>query len=77
MKRFLLVTVLATLSTLPSSIAQTAAPDARTAQLLAMLKDVEVQQTQIVANQAEIETKLAAVAETIRVARIYSSRGGH
>jgi len=42
--------------------------------LLTLLKQVQAQQAQIVANQTKIETKLADLAETIRVARIYSSR---
>jgi hypothetical protein len=43
-------------------------------QLLALVKEVQAQQAQIAANQAKIEAKLAELAETIRVARIYSSR---
>jgi hypothetical protein len=43
-------------------------------QLLALVKEVQAQQAQIVANQAAIDTKLAALAETMRVARIFSSR---
>ena len=43
-------------------------------QLLALVKEVQTQQAQIAANQAKIEAKLAELAETIRVARIYSSR---
>lgn len=77
MKRLFLVAGLAAISSLPSSHAQTAAMGAKMSQLLALLRDVQTQQTQIVANQTAIETKLATVSETIRVARIYSSRGGH
>jgi outer membrane lipoprotein-sorting protein len=43
-------------------------------QLLALVKEVQAQQTQIADNQAKIAAKLAELAETIRVARIYSSR---
>jgi hypothetical protein len=43
-------------------------------QLLALVKEVQAQQAQIAANQAKIEAKLAELAETIRIARIYSSR---
>jgi hypothetical protein len=43
-------------------------------QLLALVKEVQAQQAQIADNQSKIEAKLAALAETIRVARIYSSR---
>ena len=53
------------------------APDAsggNEAQLLALVKEVQAQQLQITANQTKIDAKLAEVAETIRVARIFSSR---
>lgn len=46
-------------------------------QLLAMVKEIQAQQAQIAKNQAEIEAKLAVVAEAVRVARIYSSRSGN
>ena len=45
-------------------------------QLEAMFKEVQAQQIQIAENQAKIDAKLATLAEAIRVARIYSSRGG-
>jgi hypothetical protein len=41
----------------------------------ALIKEVQAQQAQIADNQAKIDSKLAEVAETIRVARIYSKRG--
>jgi hypothetical protein len=43
-------------------------------QLLALINEVQAQQAQIADNQAKIDSKLAEVAETIRVARIYSKR---
>jgi protein-disulfide isomerase len=43
-------------------------------QLLALIKEVQAQQAQIADNQAKIDSKLAEVAEAIRVARIYSKR---
>jgi hypothetical protein len=54
------------------------APDAHQApaQVLALIKEVQGQQALIVDNQAKIDEKLALVAEAIRVARIYSGRGG-
>jgi hypothetical protein len=54
------------------------APDARQvpAQVLTLLKEVQGQQALIADNQAKIDDKLATIAEAIRTARIYSSRGG-
>lgn len=43
-------------------------------QVLALVKEVKAQQEQIVANQNKIDSKLAEVAEAIRVARIFASR---
>ena len=40
----------------------------------ALVKDVQAQQAQIVANQTKIDSKLADLAETIRMARIFSRR---
>ena len=45
-------------------------------QVLAVIKQIQTQQATIAENQAKIDEKMAAVAEAIRVARIYSSRGG-
>ena len=44
--------------------------------LNALIKDVQAQQAEMAENQAKIEEKLAALTETIREARIFSSRGG-
>ena len=46
------------------------------AELAALVKEVRAQQVAMAANQAKIDEKLATLAESIRVARIYSSRGG-
>lgn len=43
-------------------------------QLLALVKEVQTQQTAIAENQTKIDAKLAAIAEALRQARIYSSR---
>jgi NADH:ubiquinone oxidoreductase subunit E len=52
------------------------APDPKDEQqLLALLKEVQAQQLEIAANQTKIAAKLADVAEAIRVARVYTSRG--
>ena len=45
-------------------------------EVVAMMKEVQAQQLQIADNQAKIDEKLATLAEAIRVARIYGSRGG-
>ncbi len=46
------------------------------ARLEALLREVQAQQTQLAQNQAKIDEKLAILAEAIRIAKIYSSRGG-
>lgn len=58
------------------SISATALAQAPTSedQLLALVKEVQAQQAQLADNQAKIEAKLAEVAESVRVARIYSKR---
>ena len=50
--------------------------EAEQQQILAVMKEIRTQQATIAENRAKIDEKLAAVAEAIRVARIYSSRGG-
>ena len=45
-------------------------------QVLAVVREVQKQQVAIAENQTKIEAKVAAIAESLRVARIYSSRGG-
>ena len=61
------------LFTISFSRAQT--PDADQEQrLLALIKEVQVQQAQMAENQKQIETKLAAINETVRTARIYAGR---
>ncbi len=74
MKRILLALLLpATLTVMSFSGAQT--PDANQEQrLLALIKEVQTQQTQMAENQKKIETKLAEIGETVRVARIFAGR---
>ncbi len=55
--------------------AQSPAPDEQK-QVEAMLKIVQAQQNQIADNQAKIDAKLINLAEAIRIAKIYASRGG-
>jgi len=50
--------------------------EAEQQQILALIKEIQTQQAAIAENRAKVDEKLAAVAEAIRVARIYSSRGG-
>jgi hypothetical protein len=70
------LTLLGALVLLATSIgAQSpASPDQK--ELEALFAVVQDQQIQIAENQAKIDAKLALLAEAIRVARIYSSRGG-
>jgi hypothetical protein len=42
--------------------------------VLALIKEVQAQQAQIIDNQTKIEAKLAEIAESLRVARIFTSR---
>ena len=57
----------------PPSQGQAAADDAAVA---ALVEDVAKQQTAILDNQAKIDAKLATIGESVRVARIFVSRGG-
>ena len=57
----------------PSSGQAPAAPDAALAQLIT---EVAAQQTTILENQSQIDEKLAAIGEDVRVARIFVGRGG-
>jgi len=62
-----------TLLVISSGVAQT--PDSKEEQrLLVLINEVQTQQAQIADNQTKIDAKLAEVAETVRVARIYSKR---
>ena len=78
MKRTLFVT-LVSFAVLAGSFICAQAPKTESKdeqQLVALTKEVQAQQAQIAENQGKIEAKVAEVAEAIRVARIYSSRGG-
>jgi hypothetical protein len=70
----LVVSIAVMFLALLSSPAQTPAIKPDEQELLALVKEVQAQQAQIVANQTKIDSKLADLAETIRVARIFSSR---
>jgi NADH:ubiquinone oxidoreductase subunit E len=75
MKRFIAAILFAgTLAIISSTSAQAPAQKDEQA-LLALVKELQAQQLEIAVNQTKIDTKLADIAEAIRVARIYSSRG--
>jgi hypothetical protein len=74
MKRNLVAAIFSITLLAPSAI-RGQAPDAHNEQnLLALVKEVQAQQAQIADNQAKIDVKLAEIAETMRVARIFTSR---
>ena len=50
------------------------APTSDEQKLLTLVKEVQAQQVQIADNQAKIDAKLTEIAETIRVARIFTGR---
>ena len=58
-----------------SGSAQNPAPD-NDQRLLALIQQVKAQQAQIASNQEKIDSKLAEVAEAVRLARIFAGRGG-
>jgi hypothetical protein len=77
MNRLVLYASACLLGTASFISAQTPPADTRSQeQLAALIKEVRDQQTALTENQAKIDEKLAALAEAIRQARIYSSRAG-
>jgi hypothetical protein len=70
----LTILLFVTLFAMLSSAAQAPDPKDDQEKLLALVKEVQAQQSQIAANQTKIDAKLADLAETLRVARIFSSR---
>ena len=71
------LTAACALTLLAPSVSRAQTPGVPSEQkLLALVKEVQTQQTQIAENQTKIDAKLTEVAETVRVARIFSSRGG-
>ena len=76
MQRISLAILLAVMPlALLSSAPQVPDPENEQRQLLALVKEVQAQQAQILANQTKIDAKLADLAETLHTARIFSSRG--
>jgi ABC-type transporter MlaC component len=76
MKRSLLLVGATVVAIALTSSAQTTPINGNQEQLAALIKQVRDQQVELGANQAKIDEKLATVAESIRQARIYSSRAG-
>jgi hypothetical protein len=76
MKPTLLFAFCAVLTLASSAPAQAPQQSPAQAELAALIKEVRAQQAAMAANQSKINEKLANLAENIRVARIYSSRGG-
>lgn len=67
-------------STLGLAVGSAAEPPTnaqQTQQLAKVVKDLQEQQATIADNQTKLDAKLAAVAEAVRQARIFASRGGH
>ena len=58
----------------PTTVRGEAAPEA--AAVTALLAEVAAQQVVIAENQTKIDAKLAAAAESVRIARLFVSRGG-
>ena len=67
----LLAPALSTGQTVPA-----AQPGTDSKALGTLIQEVQAQQKTIADNQAKIDEKLAAIAENLRQARIYISRGG-
>ena len=74
MKQIIAITCLSLALLHSSTAAEPASPQEQ--QLLAAIKQIQEQQTLIAENQAKIEAKLTTVGEAVRIAKIYSSRGG-
>jgi len=76
MNRGFLIAAIALITTTASVPAQDPQADEKRQQIEALGKTVRAQQAEIAANQAKIDEKLAALAESVRTARIFASRGG-
>ena len=74
MKTLCLIACLALLAVFAVN-AQAPTPKPEHEQLFELVKQVQNQQAEIVSNQKKIDGKLADVAEAIRTARIFASRG--
>ncbi len=72
-RKFLLPALLFALSPALLSAEPAPTPDP---QVVAAIKELQAQQAQIADNQAKIDSKMASIAEAVRIARIYASRVG-
>lgn len=70
------MTLLGLLALFATSVGAQSPVPADQKQLEALMKEVQNQQNQMAENQAKIDAKLVTLAEAIRVAKIYASRGG-
>jgi len=75
MKHLAAITLISLFAVLPFRGAEPTAAK-QDEQLAALVKELQAQNAAISQNQGAIEAKLATVAETVRIARIYASRGG-
>ena len=57
----------------PNRLTAQSDPDAAT---VALMQEIQTQQATLADNQKQIDDKVAAVAESVRQAKIYVSRGG-
>jgi surfactin synthase thioesterase subunit len=76
MKQIALAALAAFALAAPSQAQAPSAQAQQEQQIVALVRELQAQQAAIADNQTKIEAKLAAVAEALRVARIYSSRAG-
>jgi hypothetical protein len=74
MKFFLSLALIAVMTAAPIAAQAPASKDDQ--QLLTLIREVQAQQAQIADNQTKIESKLAELAETIRVARLFAGKAG-
>lgn len=75
MKRSILCLIAALVGLIASASAQNPATD-NEQRLLTLIQQVRAQQAQIASNQEKLDSKLAEVAEAVRVARLFAGRGG-
>ncbi|MEP6937360.1 MAG: hypothetical protein ABI871_04750 [Chthoniobacterales bacterium] len=79
MKRAYLTAFTVAIVLISPSFSRAQGPSAQTddqQKVAALVKQLQTQQATIADNQAKIDAKLALIAEGLRLARIYTSRGG-